>query len=309
MPIVDRRMLKVLIGPSSFAEQDHTPLQQLLSKGFEVLDNPYKRKLTKDELFALLTKDIQGIIAGLEPLDREVLEKTNLKVISRVGSGLSNVDMEAARNLGIKVFYTPDGPTEAVAEMALGAMLNLTRMICRMNRDLHEGEWNKQIGCQLKGKTVVIIGFGRIGRRLAELLGPFNVQILVVDPGLGGKEIPHPVVELGAALSEAHIISIHCSTADCVLGGDELSKVKKGTFLLNASRGGVVDETALLEQIKSGRIAGVWLDVFEEEPYRGPLKDYSQVILTPHVGSYTLECRRQMEMDAVENLIRGFETI
>ncbi|MBW1804024.1 MAG: hydroxyacid dehydrogenase, partial [Deltaproteobacteria bacterium] len=265
------------------------------------------RKLTRDELFTLLTERVKGIIAGLEPLDRQVLEKTDLKVISRVGSGLSNVDIDAARALGVKVYYTPDGPTDAVAEMTLGAMLNLMRMISFMDRELHEGHWNKRVGAQLSGKTVAVVGYGRIGKRLAELLTPFKVEIFLVDPALEKDYVPYPLVELDEVLPRADIITIHCSTTDCLIGRSELGRMKEGVFLLNASRGGVVDEDALIESLETGRVSGAWLDVFENEPYDGPLKDFPRVVLTPHVGSYTLECRRKMEKEAVENLILGFE--
>ncbi|MBT5419390.1 MAG: hydroxyacid dehydrogenase, partial [Candidatus Cloacimonetes bacterium] len=109
----------------------------MISEGFEVVDNPFKRKLTKEELLDLLSPDVIGLIAGLEPLDREVLQKSNLKVISRVGSGLSNIDLDSAEDLGISVCYTPYGPTTAVAELVLGNMISLVRMIPLMDRDMH----------------------------------------------------------------------------------------------------------------------------------------------------------------------------
>jgi len=294
---------KILIGPSSFASIDRSPMDRLLEVGCEVIDNPFKRKLTKTELLGLLDKGVTGLIAGLESLDLEVLEKSSLKVISRCGSGLSNVDLIAAKELGIKLCSTPNAPVGAVAELTLGAMLNLLRMIQQMDRDLHEGKWAKRIGSQLERKTVVIIGFGRIGRRVASLLVPFQTKILVVDPYLSGPVGPVPLVSLGEALPKADIITIHCSGEGCIIGEKELSLIKSGALLLNAARGGLVDENALTTALDERRIAGAWIDTFEEEPYTGPLARYPQVILTPHVGSYTVECRRQMENEAVENLI------
>ena len=125
---------KILIGPSSFAALDSSPMDRLLEEGYYVIDNPFKRKLTKSELIDLLSEGITGLIAGLEPLDREVLEGSRIKVISRCGSGLSNVDLQAAEELGIEVCFTPEGPTSAVAELSLGAMLSLLRMIPLMNK-------------------------------------------------------------------------------------------------------------------------------------------------------------------------------
>jgi len=295
---------KILIGPSSFAATDKTPMDRLIAAGYEVIDNPYKRKLTREELLNLLDDDVVGLIAGLETIDRKVLEKTGLQVVSRVGAGLSNVDLESARALGVQVFNTPDAPTNAVAELTIGAMLSLLRMIPQMDQALHEGQWQKKIGAQLQGRTVAIVGFGRIGRRVARLLSPFAVQILVVDPYIKESAYgDYRMVTLGAALSEADVVTIHSSGHACIIGEKEFSCMKKGAYLLNVARGGVISEKALIEALENGTVAGAWLDTFEEEPYSGQLCNYQNVILTPHVGSYTAECRLRMENEAVDNLL------
>jgi len=295
---------KILIGPSSFAATDKTPMNRLIDAGYGVLDNPYKRKLTKEELLNLLKDDVVGLIAGLETIDREVLEKSHIQVVSRVGVGISNVDIEAASDLGIRVFNTPDAPTNAVAELTIGAMLSLLRMIPQMDQALHDRQWQKKIGVQLKGKTVVVIGFGRIGRTVAELLSPFGVKILVVDPHVDESACDgYRKIDIEAALSEADILTIHSSGHDCIIDEKEFVLMKKGVYLLNVARGGVVSEKSLVNAIEDGTVAGAWLDTFEEEPYKGPLCNYRNVILTPHVGSYTAECRLQMENEAVDNLL------
>lgn len=297
---------KILIGPSSFAELDRTPLAMLTSAGYDVIDNPFKRKLTKKELLNLLTIDVVGLIAGLETLDREVMENSRLKAVSRVGAGVSNVDLEAARDLGIQVFNTPDAPTNAVAELTIAAILNLLRMIPQMDRALHNGQWQKKIGLQLQGKKVAIIGFGRIGRRVSELLAPFGVELLVVDPALEDQAYAGFRKEtLRVALSEADIITIHSSGHDCIIGEEEFLQIKKGAYLLNAARGGIISESALVKALEDGTIAAAWLDTFEEEPYKGTLCGLPNVILTPHAGSYTAECRSRMETEAVENILKA----
>lgn len=296
--------IKVLIGPSSFAALDRYPMDLLIENGFEVIDNPFKRKLTKKELLNLLSEDVTALIAGLEPLDREVLEKTKLKVISRVGSGLSNIDLDAAKEFGIEVRYTPYGPTNAVAELSVGIMLNIIRMVPQMNKALHSKQWNKMIGSQLEGKNVVIIGFGRIGRRVAELLSAFGVKLLIVDPYIESLD-SFSLVSLEEALPIADIITLHSSGESCIIGDAEFGLVKKGVFILNAARGGLVSEAALIKALNKGVVAGAWLDTFETEPYTGPLIKYDQVVLTPHIGSYAAECRRRMETEAVENLIKS----
>jgi len=300
------RSEKILIGPSSFSAIDASPMECLRETGCEVIDNPFKRKLTKPELVGLLGDGVTGLIAGLEILDREVLENSQLKVISRCGAGMSNVDLKAAEELRVKVFSTPDAPTIAVAELTVGALLGMLRMFSEMDRDLHAGRWNKRIGVEINGKTVVIIGFGRIGRKVAALLRPFNVRIIAVDPNLHETIEGIEVLPLDKALRGADIITIHSSGEGQLIGREEFKLIKKGAFLLNAARGGLIDEESLIRALEEGKIKGAWLDTFSIEPYTGPLKKYPQVILTPHVGSYTMECRKSMEMQAVNNLISAF---
>lgn len=298
---------KVLIGPSSFAETDQTALNRLKSARLEIIPNPFKRKLTKPEVQKLLTPDVVGLIAGLEPLDRDVLSASQLKVVSRLGAGLDNVDLKAAESLGISVCYTPDAPTSAVAELTLGALLSLIRFIPRSDQKMHDKKWERTIGTQLEGKTVLIIGFGRVGKRFSELLQPFRVNVAVFDPYLKNSISFERETQLAKALARADIVSIHVNSPECVIGAGELSAMKPGAILLNASRGNSVDEQALVAALKQKKLGGVWLDVFSQEPYAGPLSEFPEVLLTPHIGSYTKECRKQMEIEAVENLIAALE--
>jgi len=300
---------KVLIATSTFGVYDCSPLDRLRESNFKVIENSYKRKLTKKEVVELLADDVIGIIAGLEPLDREVLENTNLRVISRCGSGLSNIDLKVAKKMGIKVCFTPYGPTTAVAELTIGAMISLLRGIPQMNNQMHEGRWVKKTGRQLEEKTVAIVGFGRIGRKVAALLRPFGVRLIVVDPNLSGDAEGVEVRSLVEAFTEADIITIHSSGEGQIIGENEFKCIKDGAFLLNVARGGLISEKFLIQALESGKISGVWLDTFGSEPYEGPLTKYPQAILTPHVGSYTVECRKSMEMDAVNNLILAFKEL
>ena len=293
---------KVLIGPSTFAAIDREPLDKLLAAGFEVIGNPFGRKIAKKELISLLP-GVNGLIAGLETLDREVMELSDLKVISRCGSGMSNVDQEAAKDLGIKVYNTPDGPTNSVAELTVGMLISLIRLVPPMDNALHNNIWDKKIGFELRGKTVLIIGFGKIGRRVSELLEPFQVNIIASDPFLSGEIGNISILPLDRALQQADIITIHASGQKVILGEKEFSMMKEGAFILNGARGGLIDEDCLINNLENGRVAGVWLDSYSREPYEGPLTRFSQAILTPHVGSYTQECRKRMETEAVENLI------
>ena len=296
---------KVLLGTSTFAELDQAPLERLVESGCEIIRNPFKRKLTKGELLELLSEDVTGLIAGLETLDREVLEKSKLKVISRCGSGLSNVDLQAAEMLRVKVFSTPSGPTNAVAELTMACLLSLLRQVPQVDRSMHERTWDKRIGIELRDRAVAVIGFGRIGQRVGQLLTAFDAKVIVVDPAYDDNQSSFIGMKIQEALPVADVVTLHASGMNSILGSPEFAIMKQGVFLLNAARGELIDEEALINSLETGKVAGAWLDTYREEPYSGLLCDYPQVILTSHIGSYTRECRRNMEMEAAENLLMG----
>ena len=292
---------KILISPSSFASVNNLPMEQLQDQGFDIVNNPYGRKLTKDELLQLLP-GVTGTIAGLEPLTREVLAASDLKVISRCGIGMDSVDIDAAHDLGIKVFNTPDAPTLAVAELTVGMMLTIPRQVKAMDASLHQRKWDKRIGMQLQGKTLAIIGFGRIGRKLSELLKPFDMRLQIFDPYLQESGFCSSLQE---ALSGADIVTLHASGNKVIFGSEEFKLMNPGVFVLNASRGTLIDENALVDALKNDIVAGAWLDTFPVEPYEGILCDFEQVIMTPHATSYSVQCRLAMETESVKNLLIG----
>lgn len=300
--------VRVLISTSSFGVADRAPLTRLEQEGFEYRLNPHGRVLTEEEAIELLD-GVDGVIAGTEPLSANVLEcSSQLKVISRVGSGLESVDLEAAKRHGVRVFTTPDALTDAVAELTVGGMLSVARHIHELDAALREGRWEKQMGRLLRGQTVGIVGLGRIGKAVAALLEPFGVRRVACDlepdeewAARHGVEI----MELADLLRAADVVTLHVAGSDRVIGAAELAELRPGAVLVNAARGGLVDEEALFEALSSGRLAGCYLDTFEQEPYSGPLRDLPNVLLTPHVGSYAREARAQMELEAVENLLLG----
>ena len=294
--------MKVLTGPSSFGVVDGAPIERLREAGFDVVPNPFGRRLTKPELTALLP-GVVGLIAGLEPLSRSVLEQSDLRAVSRSGVGMSNVDLDTARRLGIAVRNTPDAPTAAVAELTLGATLALLRQLVPMSVDLHAGRWIRHPGAQLEGRTVAVVGLGRIGRRVSALLLAFGAKVIAVDPNVHSTEPPIELLSLGEALRRADIVTVHASGEQVILGQAELLLVKPGAFVLNGGRGGLVNEEALCAVLDSGRVAGAWVDAFSHEPYSGPLTRYPQVLLTPHAGSFTAECRRDDRRREVPNII------
>ncbi len=299
---------RVAIGPSSFAEEDDTPLRRLKDAGCEVVPNPFARRLTEAEITAHL-KGIDGLIAGLEPLNAAVIASAapKLKAIARVGIGVDNVDFNAAKQHGVKVSNTPEGPTQAVAELTLGCILALCRRLTATDAALHRGEWKKIMGQGLDGATLLVCGYGRIGRRVAGLALAFGARIVVFDPYVNADTLPSGttrISDLHSGLAQADIISLHAGGKDTLLNAKEFAAMKNGALLLNSARGELVDEQALIAALDSGKVAGAWFDAFWKEPYTGPLIKYSQMLLTPHVGTYTRECRLSMETTAVENLLR-----
>ncbi|MFC1621037.1 phosphoglycerate dehydrogenase [Candidatus Omnitrophota bacterium] len=299
-------MMKIAVTTSSFGKYDKKPLRLLEDRGIEVLLNSYGRKLKKEEAIEIC-KDATGIIAGTETLDRDVMmQLKKVRVISRCGVGLDSLDLNAAKELDIKVFNTPDGPTIAVAELTIGLILNLLRKISLMDFGLKtSGTWKKLMGNLLAGKNIGIVGFGRIGRKVAELLKALGCIIRYADPFLEDGIMGFKQASLDDLLSWSDIVLIHVSSGKEIIGKKEIELMKQGSYLLNISRGGVVNEDVLYNALASGQLSGAALDVFKEEPYKGPLKKLDNVILTPHIGSYAIEARVEMEKQAVENLLKG----
>ena len=297
--------MKIAIGPSSFASVDKTPLEVLQSKGLEVIDNPFRRKLTENEIIDHL-QGVDGLIAGLEPLNVNVFHKSpKLKAIARVGIGMDNVDIQAAEKKGIKISNTPDGPTDAVAEMTLAAALSLVRNIGPANDALHKKQWEKSIGKGLKKTNVLIVGYGRIGRKVGKLFRAMGSHILVCDPLVEKADLKsdEELLELNDGLKSADIITLHAGGVDPILTASEFKMMKKGAVILNSARANLIDENALINALDSKKVSSAWLDVFWQEPYTGYLTEYNQVLLTPHMSTYSVQCRKDMEMTAVKNLI------
>jgi len=302
---------KVLTSPSSMGQCGSEPFDLLRENGYEIVNNPFGRKLTEDEVIKL-AKDCDGIVAGVEPLTIRVMDALpRLKCISRVGVGMDNVDLEYAKQKGIIVVNTPDGPTRGVAELTLAMTLSLLRRIPQADAALHQRKWKKQIGNLILDKKVGIIGLGRIGKSVAELFRGLKNPVIGYDPFANEVWARENGVELASfeeVLKQADILTLHVpgnKDKSPVIGTAELSTMKDGAFLINIARGGVVDETALYDVLKGGKLAGAAIDVYTKEPYDGPLCDLDNIIMTPHLGSYAKEGKLQMEIDAVMNFINA----
>ena len=296
--------LPAIYVSSSRFERKHLEEALPVNGAVTIVCNESGKRLSEDELIATKPANCVGIIAGLEPLSARVLSHyRELKVISRLGTGMDSVDLEAARKHGVSVLGTPDATTDAVAELTLGLMLASLRGIAASDRNMHSKKWSQVMGGLIRGRTVGIVGFGRIGRRVAELVEAFGARVVFYDPFAQGKDSRG--VTLRELLDASDIVTLHTPLNDetrGMLGASEIARLKPGCIVVNVARGGLADEQALAEAVHAGRIKAA-VDCFVEEPYTGALCDEPDAVLTAHMGSLTAETRTLMEVTAARQLV------
>lgn len=301
-------MSKVLITTSSFSLGNFAQAKSLHDAGISLEMNPHGRRLSEDEIAELVATDVIAILAGLEPLtDRVLSNAKSLRVIARCGTGLDSVDLLAASRLGIDVFNTPDAPTQAVAELTIAHMLNSLRHISTTDSNMRSGKWTPTMGSLLATKTVGLIGVGRIGSAVAKLAQAFGTRVIGFDPVVSSHNSVE-LLSLDEVLNQADIVSLHVPINDQthhILNANTISRMKPGSIVVNVSRGGLIDESALHDALKSQHLSGAALDCFEDEPYSGPLLQLPGVHVTAHMGSYARETRDLMEVEASTNLVNG----
>jgi len=306
------KRIKVLVSTFPFGQTDPKAAELIMNQGWELEFNPYGRKITLSELKVMLT-GVDALIAGTEELNKETLElANNLKLISRVGIGLDGIDWKEIKRRKIEVAYTPEAPTLSVAELTLGFILDLSRGITNTTVNMRNRVWERYSGMELTGKTVGIIGLGRIGKTLVRLLKPFNCKILVNDIKADEEFIKKNNLTLAkkeVIYKEADFVTLHVPLTKLTrnLINEEVFKLmKKDAFLINDSRGPVVSEKALYKALKQDQIKGAAIDVYEKEPYSGILCELNNIILTSHMGSCSEESRRAMEIGAAQAVVDFF---
>lgn len=301
-------MSKVLITTSSFDLGNFSQAKSLHDAGISIEVNPHGRRLSEDEVANLIATDVIAILAGLEPLtDRVLSNAKSLRVIARCGTGLDSVDMQAAHRLGIDVFNTPDAPTQAVAELTIAHMLNSLRHISTTDSNMRSGKWTPTMGSLLATKTVGLIGVGRIGNAVASLAQAFGSRVIGFDPMINSHSSVE-LLSLEEVLNQADIVSLHVPINEQthhILNANTIALMKPGSIVVNVSRGGLIDESALESALHSQHLSGASLDCFENEPYSGPLLQLPNVQVTAHMGSYARETRNLMEVEASTNLVNG----
>ncbi|WP_193186435.1 phosphoglycerate dehydrogenase [Nisaea sediminum] len=302
----------VLVTTSSFGTENCPPLDRLRDSGLKIRLNPFGRRLSAAEIIGLGDPTIVGVIAGVEEWSAATFDAfPSLRALSRCGTGMDSVDLDAAAARNIGISNTPDAPTQAVAELTLALMLGLLRQVPALDSAVKNGEWPRLSGALLSGKVVGLVGYGRIGRAVARLVQAFGASVIVTDPRpVAGDDTVRAVTLLELAAS-ADIVSLHADAGagKPVIDVEFLSRMRKSAYLVNTARGALVDEAALLEALQQKSIRGAALDVFCDEPYRGPLAELDSVVLTPHVASSAAETRGRMECEAAENLANALTAV
>jgi D-3-phosphoglycerate dehydrogenase len=255
------------------------------------------------------------MIIGIDELSAEIIEKADkLKVISKYGTGLDNIDLPMATKKKIIVTNTPQANVDAVADLVFGLILSLARRIPEADQKTKNGKWEKIIGKSVWKKTLGIIGLGKIGKQVVKRARGFQMNILGFDLIKDKKFASRygiKYVSLEKLLQKSDYITIHLPLNDAthhLIDDKELGKIKKDAFLINTSRGGIVDEQALYKALRNNQLKGAALDVYSNEPpVESPLKELDNVIMTPHIGAYTEEAIENMGMQAAQNLIDVLE--
>jgi D-3-phosphoglycerate dehydrogenase len=269
--------------------------------------------LPADELKATLTDYDAVIVRSPTKLTADVLVGAGdrLKFIGRAGVGVDNIDTDAAAAKGITVMNAPSGNTVSTAEHAIALLMSVARRTAEGDRSLRKGRWDrKQLkGVELDGKTVGIIGIGRIGQEVARRLLAFGMKVLAADPYVSADravELGVELVELDRLIAESHFITVHVplgAETRAIIGDDEIGRMRDGVFLVNCARGGIMDEDAVVRGLEAGKIAGVAFDVFSEEPpENNPLLAHPRSVFTPHLGAATAEAQVRVAIAAARNV-------
>jgi D-3-phosphoglycerate dehydrogenase len=277
-------------------------------EGIRLIKNSQRKRLSEKEVEELVRKyDPVGIIAGIEPLTERVLESAkNLKVISRCGIDTETIDQKAAKKLGITLTRTHHAPDVPVAELTVAMILSLLRKLGSLDNIVRTKRWERKVTGLLRGKMVGIIGCEILGTRVSAILSAFECGLMGYDPGVQAHGYCE-MVSFDFLVRHSDIITLNMPLRQenyHLIGEKQIALMKDGVIIVNTSRPGLIDEDALVAGLESKKIGGAALDVFEEEPYAGPLIRFTEnTILTPHVGSFAGTYRFDIEKEAMDNLL------
>ena len=304
-------MSSVLVTARIFGHLSDKSLDMFTRNGLDVVPNPYKGKgLSENELIGLI-KGVDALLTGVDQVTAKVIRAADrLKVISKFGTGVDNIDLDAATENGIIVTNTPGMNANAVADMTFSLMLGIARKVTLAFDQVRAGRWSLIVGTEIWKKSLGLIGLGKIGKGVAIRASGFNMKLLAYDKFPDkkfAKERNIKLVTLNQLLQASDFISIHVPlTPDTenLIGKCQFEMMKTSAFLINTARGGIVDENALYDALVSGRIAGAAVDVLKEEPpKKNRLVELENFIITPHISSFTKEAIRNTERVSAQNII------
>lgn len=309
-------MFRVLVTGRNFGSISPKDFDYFKNQGYELVDNPYKGKLPSEDELCAVIPDIDAILIGNDQITPRVLEHANrLKVISKFGIGVDNIDIPAATKRQIAVTNVPGTTANSVADLTFGLMLGISKLIVYTNRRVMSGMWPVDRGNDIHGKTLGIVGFGRIGQAVAKRAAGFDMKILAYDVAPdkdAAKALGVELVSLDVIVAQSDYITLHIPRTEKsyrLFDREMISKMKKGSFLINVARGGIVDEDALYEALQSNHLAGAATDVLEEEPptTRPKVFDCENFVVTSHSGGNSQESILLTAKIAAQNIIQVLE--
>lgn len=303
--------LRVLVTSRSFGRVSDEPVELLKENGFEVdiISEP-----TEERILEIIDR-YDAIIVGNDKITRDILEKAkNLKIICKHGVGVDNIDLKSAEESGIRVTNVPATNSDAVADLTFGLILDLARRITSTFIRIKSGSWNPLIGVDVHHKTLGIIGLGAIGKKVARRANGFDMLVLAYDPYI--EVLPEEysfvsLVTIGEVLKNADFLTIHTPLTEKtrgLIGKKEIEMMKNGSFIINAAREGIVDESAVYDFLKSGHLGGAGFDVIDKDsPVKDLLLSLDNVIILPHMGMYSGEALNSVSMVCARNIIKQFK--
>ena len=305
---------KILITPKSYSTYKHKAYPLLKAKGYEIIENTLGRTMTEDEIINYAKDDVVGIIVGIDPLSASVLQECkSLIAASKYGVGMDNIDLAKAKELGIKIKNAVGTNNISVAEHAIALMFSIARNIPSISSGVKKGSWGRVIGCELTGKTLGLIGGGQIGKEVAKRACGLEMNVIIYDPYFNDNDFLNKYGitrcnELNDLLSTSDFISLHVPVTEDtkkMINKKAIEIMKPTAFIINTSRGELVDEEALYQALVNKQLSGAAQDVFSMEP---PCKDekllqLDNFILTPHIGAFTSEAVEKMVLVSTQNLL------
>ncbi|MBE6012826.1 MAG: hydroxyacid dehydrogenase [Lachnospiraceae bacterium] len=307
-------MAKVLITPRSFAQYSKEPLELLEKNGIEIIKNPTGAILKEAEMLDFV-KDVEGIIVGVDPLDKSILENApKLKAIAKYGVGTDNIDLDYCEEKGIKVSITLNANSSAVSDYAFSLMLAAARRLVEIDKGCRKGDWSKKTSIDVYGKKLGILGLGHIGRGLCERAKGFQMEVYAYDIYKDEEYIKSNHIKFTSVeeiFKECDFISVHLPLTDDtrhMIDEKMLEKAKKNLVIVNTARGGIIDEDALYQALKNGTIYGAGIDVFEEEPpENSKLLTLENVVAGAHSAASTIGAVDKMSTMAAENIVESLK--